>query len=566
MDIERDKYILKQIEERGLTEDKNIQMYSDYIVGTIAEYGRDSASEFVSEMKKLREALLRSLSYTDDLERAQELYWQTEFFLAPYNFESYLMYMEKDRKFEKKFYAPRRNPLRKAVQDLQDLEDGKYKFYGLSLPPRVGKSTTGCFFLSWIMGKRPDSHNAMAGHSGILANGFYNEILNIVTSADYHFLEIFPSATIQKKNADLKEINLGNPDRFATMTCRGIDGTWTGEVDISADGYLYCDDMVKDRMESLSPSRLDSKYQSYLNVLTDRKNDGSREIQIGTRWNVLDPLGRIEEQFKHDKRYFFRKIPALNEKGESNFQYPVKGFSTEYFEEVKERLDPNEWMAKYMQKPFIREGLLFPEDELRFFNGVLPEGEYSVVSACDVAWGGGDSLSMPIGYQYDNGDIYIVDWVFNSGAKEETMPLVTGHIMKHKVSQINFEADNGGAMYSSEIDNRLRSHNYMCSITSTTADRRTKKRDKIIRYSGEIKRSCIFLADNADIKYAAQSDDKKTKRYYRSQEYENAMAELCMFVTTGKNEHDDAPDGITQLVQFAIGNLEPEAEVYQRWF
>lgn len=36
---------------------------------------------------------------------------------------------------------------------------------------------------------------------------------------------------------------------------------------------------------------------------------------------------------------------------------------------MREKLDKAEWMAKFMQKPYVREGLLFPDNELRFFNG-----------------------------------------------------------------------------------------------------------------------------------------------------------------------------------------------------
>lgn len=188
-----------------------------------------------------------------------DLYNQCLLFEAPHLFESYLLYMEKNRPLKKCFYLPRRKTLHIVVQDLQDLEDGKLDFLGVSLPPRVGKSTLCIFFLSWIMGKRPDSHNAMSGHSGILADGFYNEILNLITSPEYTFSEIFPGVKIESKSAEKKEINLNTPSRFSTLTCRGIDGTWTGAVDISSDGYLYVDDLVRDRTESLSPTRLEEQ-------------------------------------------------------------------------------------------------------------------------------------------------------------------------------------------------------------------------------------------------------------------------------------------------------------------
>ena len=497
--------------------------------------------------KAVRDYAMKVSKYTHEMAAYQaqvtgsgdsdDLYWKLLLLESPWEFESFLYYMEKNRPLHKQFYKPREKTLHVLTEELQALEDGKYKFLGISLPPRVGKSTLCIFFLSWIMGKRPNSHNAMSGHSGILADGFYGEILNLIGTEEYTWNEIFRGIRIQKKSADKKEINLDRPDRFATLTCRGIDGTWTGSVDISADGYLYVDDLVRDRMESLSPTRLESRYQDYLNVLVDRKNDGSKELMVGTMWNVLDPINRVKTDKKNDPMYHFVRIPALNENNESNFDYQCGvGFSTEYFKEVKSRLDNNEWMAKYQQKPYVREGLLFPEDELQYYNGVLPEGDSRVVAAVDVAWGGGDSLSMPIGREYEDGSVYIFDWVFSKGKKEETLPIVTGQIMNNEIRQIRFEGNTGGDLYAQYINERLQEHNYKCSCTSKKAPSRISKIEKIIAYSGDIKRKYHFLSEE-----------------YRNADYQAAMEELCMFVTVGKNEHDDAADGITQLEMFIEG-------------
>lgn len=460
-----------------------------------------------------------------------ELYWSVLLWEAPELFESYILYMERNRPFDKKFYAPRQDTLHIVAKDLQDLEERVIEFYGLSMPSRVGKSTMCIFFMSWIMGKRPNSHNAMGGHSGKLAKGFYGELLNLINTKEYTFNEIFPLSKLQKQSADDFEINLDKPDRFATMTCRGIEGTWTGAVDISDDGYLYVDDLVRDRQHSLSPSRLEGTYQEYLNKMVDRKNDGARELMVGTRWNLYDPLGKIEKENRDDPLYRFRKIPALNDDDESNFDYKVKGFSTKYYLDMKRRLDPNEWEAKFMQKPFLREGIVFAEDELRYYNGILPEGGFvKNVSACDVAWGGGDSLSMPVGAEYENGDVYIFDWIFNKGPKEVTLPLVVGRIMGNKIQTINFEANNGGEMYEYYVSERLKEHKYPCSCTNSKAPGKLAKKEKINQYAGDVKRNFIFL-------------DPK----HQSKEYKEAMEEFTTFVYIGDNDHDDAADGITQL-------------------
>lgn len=471
-----------------------------------------------------------------------QLYWQAMKFEAPHRFESFLLYMEKNRSPKKRFYQPRAKTLHVVVEDLQDLEDGLIEFYGLSLPPRVGKSTVCIFFLAWCAGRHPDLHNAMGGHSGILAKGFYKEFLNLITSPEYTYNEIFPNITLESKSSDEYTVNLNDPDRFATLTCRGIDGTWTGAVDISAGGYLYVDDLIRDRTESLSPIRLENRYQDYLNVMVDRKNDGAKELMVGTRWCVADPLGRNEEKFKGNPKARFRKIPALNEKDESNFNYDYGiGFSTEYYKNLRDRLDKNEWMAKYQQRPFIREGLIFPIDELEYYDGVLPDGDCLTAAACDVAWGGGDSLSMPFGKLFgsaDDGPIYIPDWIFNKGDKYVTKPLVVAKTMQQKPNMVRFEANNGGDEYAEDVDRLLREQGFKTNISWARASNQVGKMAKIIQYAPDIKRRFRFL-----------------KPELQSDEYKDAMEELGMLTQVGKNEHEDSADGLVQLFQLFDGGM-----------
>lgn len=490
----------------------------------------------------IKECCTWAIQNSIEVLQMDDLYWKTLKAEAPYHFESFLFYMEKNRRPEKKFYEPRMRTLKIVVDDLQDLEDGKLDFYGLSLPPRVGKSTLCIFFLTWVIGRHPESHNAMSGHSGILADRFYNDVFKLTQNEEYTFKEIFPDIDLANKSSEKNELYFSPTEAFATLTCRGIDGTWTGAVDISSDGYLYVDDMVRDRTESLRPIRLENRYQDYLNVLVDRKNDGSKELMVGTRWNVYDPLGRVETENANNPRYRFRKIPALNENDESNFQYDYgKGFSTEYYRKMRDRLDKNEWMAKYQQRPFIREGLLFPLDELNYYNGVLPDGDCITAAACDVAWGGGDSLSMPFGKLFgsvDDGPIYIPDWIFNKGDKYVTKPLVVAKTLQHKPNMERFEANNGGDEYAEDIDRLLREQGFKTNISWAKASNQVGKMAKIIQYAPDIKRRCYFL--NPDL---------------QSQEYKEAMEELGIIVQVGKNEHEDSADGLVQLMQLVDSGM-----------
>lgn len=459
--------------------------------------------------------------------------------LARDYFEYFLFYVEWDRQSSKKFYPPRRKVLKPLVDALQNLSDKKIKFLGISLPPRVGKSTLCVFFMTWHMGRYPDTANVASGHSDKLTDSFFRELLSIMTDADtYHWAEIFPESPVVNTSAKNESIDLVREKRFPTITCRSVGGTLTGAVEIGEDGILYCDDLVEDLEESLNPDRLQAKYDAYLNQLKDRKKDGAVELMVGTRWNVLDPLGRIHDMYADDPAYRFIVIPALNEQDESNFDYNYGvGFSTAYYHDMRANIDRATWWAKYMGSPYVREGLLFPAEELQYYNGVLPDGEPDrIVAACDVAWGGGDYLSMPVCYCY--GDAwYIHDVVFSNLDKTVTQPLVEGKLSQHLPHSAVFEANNGGHEYCSTIDTRLREKNVRLNLTSRPAPTKTSKIARIVKVAPEI-RKMFFIQPK-----------------YASQEYRAFLNQVCTFVITGKNEHDDAPDSLAMLVDAISSNF-----------
>lgn len=410
-------------------------------------------------------------------------------------------------------------------------------------------STLCIFFMTFVMGHRPDVASVMSGHSDKLTDGFYREILSILSDPEtYQWGAIFPGVQVVSNSAKNETIDLNTVKRFPTMTCRSVSGTLTGAVEIGTGGVLYCDDLIADLEESLNPIRLQNKYDAYLNQLKDRKKLGALELMVGTRWNVFDPLGRIQQQYADNPRYRFRVIPALNENDESNFNYKYDlGFDTEYYHDMRESIDAATWWAKYMGQPYVREGLLFPPDELLYYNGVLPDGEPDrIVAVCDVAWGGGDSLSLPIAYVYGE-DVYIHDVVFNTGDKEVTRPAVVAKLKQHHPHMVRFEANNGGDEYKDKVDELLRAEGVRINLSAKKAATTQSKLARIIQYAPEIKRFYFI-------------DEK-----HRSKEYRAFMNELTLFVQTGKNPHDDAPDSLGMLVDF-MDKGQKLATVFKRPF
>lgn len=526
------------------------QVYEDWFQAvvnlrdTLPQDKRFDAYKYSGELRSVCAAMMGKMKTGEDVAKVYDIIGRTYLFEAKDVFDSYCIYLEWNRSPEKKFYQPRRKVLLMLVRDLEDLFFHRVEFLGVSQPPRTGKSTLCIFFITWLMGNRPDVASVMSGHSDKLTNGFYGEVLSIITDpVTYNWGKIFPDVQLVDKSAKDESVDLNRKKRFPTLTCRSIGGTLTGAVEIGEGGVLYSDDLIEDLEESLNVERLNNKYDAYLNQLKDRKKQGALELMVGTRWNVLDPLGRIQNQYADNPKYRFRVIPAVDENGHSNFNYDYGvGFDDAYYADMKASIDDATWWAKYMGKPYVREGLLFPADELRYFNGVLPDGEPDrKLMVMDIAWGGGDFTACPIAYVYGDA-VFIPDLVFNNGDKTVTRPEVVGKIIQHKINVVRGEANNGGDEYCDVVDSQLRQQGYHCSVRSQRAPSGQSKLSRIIQYAPDIKRF-YFL------------DEK-----HQSKEYKAFMEQVTMFTQLGKVPHDDAPDSLAQLADElynGISKIEP---------
>ena len=417
-------------------------------------------------------------------------------------------------------------PIEPAEGNCISVEGGMYLVGKQMIPTH--NSTLGIFFLSWQMGKYPHMPNLASAHSDKLTRSFYDGVLSIITDPEYLWADVFPLVQLVGTNAKDEAIDLEKPKRFKSLTCRSIDGSLTGAT--RCERILYADDLVSGIEEALNKDRLESLWNKYTNDLKSRKKLGCKEVHIATRWSVHDPIGKLEQQYGDDPRARFLALPALDENEESNFNYGNKvGFDTAYFLDMKANLDDVSWRCLFQNEPIEREGLLFPDDELSYYNGVLPEGDPVKYFVCDVAWGGGDALSSPFGYRYPDGSVYIPDVIYDKGDKDVTRPIVVGKLKHHMPVYNRFEANNGGDEYADTVDDLLRKQGVRLNITHRKAPANTAKLSRIIQAAPDIKRF-YFL-------------DKK----HRTKEYQAFMKDLTGFMQTGKNKNDDAPDSLAML-------------------
>ena len=90
--------------------------------------------------KQIRAAANRMIADGVEVEKMYDLYYRTHLFDAPHFFDSFCIYIEKNRPVEKQFYLPRRKQLLPCAEALQELEEGKLELLGISEPPGVGKA------------------------------------------------------------------------------------------------------------------------------------------------------------------------------------------------------------------------------------------------------------------------------------------------------------------------------------------------------------------------------------------------------------------------------------------
>jgi predicted phage terminase large subunit-like protein len=473
---------------------------------------------------------------------------------------SYLIALEWHRAAKDRFYQPRMSVLREAIDSITDMMvNDRYDIVLWSEPPRTGKTTGGLFATSWLIGRRPADPILMTGYAEKITKMFYAGLNEIYEDPEYAYHEIFPQLNLVNSSANDLTLDFRSDGKSATrkyksVTCRAIDGSLTGATE--ARQLLYCDDLVRDIEEALNPNRLTMLRDKMVTNVYSRKKEGCKELHIGTRWSVHDPLGWVETQNADNPRCKVIRIPALDpESDESNFDYPYGvGFSTEYYHDLRKREDDVTWQCVYQQQPIEREGLLFPMEDLRFTYAIPPGEPDDIFAFGDVAFGGGDYLSVPIAAQWGDDAPIIIDWVFNNSHYKVTEPIVAGRLIARNVRRALFEANNGGEFYANDIDKLLKEQGYKIHLVSQRAPSNKSKETRIIQHSPAI-RDFVFLHPTAK---------DENDRPLAPAEYRLAIQHLTTYTQSGKNMHDDAPDSLAGLAAMMRTNLNATATVYDR--
>lgn len=489
-----------------------------------------------------------------DPENMLELYYKTHLFDAPHFFDSFCIYIEKDRAREKQFYLPRRKQLLKCSEGIQKLEDGDLHTLAISLAPGVGKTTLAEFGLAWTCGRNPFLANLIGSHNNAFLSGVYGEMLRIFDPlGEYKWSDVFPGLSVIATNAKDLMIGIGynksDDMRFKTLQCGGsLFSQLAGRV--RASNWLYLDDPVDGIETAMNRERLDKLWQT---VYTDffQRGIGNRvkRLIIGTRWSLVDPIGRLEEFYADDPHAMFIREPVLDENDESRFDYPFGlGYDTATLLKQRDMMDDPSWLAIYQQQPIEREGVLYDSSELkRYFD--LPDKEPDAVLAiCDTKEQGADYCVCPVFYQYGN-DFYMDTIICDNGKVEIVQERVAKLLVDRGVKQCRIESNRGGTIFAQNVEKRVKELGGMTSITTKWTQ--TNKETRIQTNSALVKEHVLF---------------KDESLYAKDKEYRDAMIQLTTYSMMGKNKHDDVPDALSMFVDWQMSSRSNIAVVMKRPF
>jgi predicted phage terminase large subunit-like protein len=545
---------------KGKTEDdpRNYGLFNDYL-SVLREAVKSDPKEsicFIRDIQRKSGLALRGSQTEFEAKQWHDLNKETYSIAAQFDFNSYLIFLEWERKPPERFYLPRISIMRKVVAAMQRLVDDELDELFLSMPPRVGKTTILMFFVTWLIGRDSEASNLYSAYSDIITSSFYSGVLEVLRDpVTYAWDKVFPDCKIVATNAKDETLNIDRNKRYPSLTCRSLYGTLNGACDCN--GLLISDDLIGGIEEALNKDRLIAAWSKVDNNLIPRAKEQAKILWCGTRWSIADPAGLRMDLLRTDSRFANRRyeiinLPALDKDDHSNFNYQYGvGFSDEFYIQRRASFEHNNdmasWLAQYQGEPVERSGALFEPDDMRFYNGELPQdGLVRVFMAVDPAFGGGDFTAAPICYEYEDGTIYVVDVVYSDGDKTITQPLICEKIDKWGVQACQFEATRTTASYHERIDEMLRERGNRINIISRAAPNNVAKEVRIKDKAPQI-REFFFLEPS-----------KRTK------EYEMFMQNVYSFKINGKNKHDDSVDSLAQAVDMITRTSVPTVVIGKR--
>jgi len=431
---------------------------------------------------------------------------------------------------------------------LDKFANGEIKNLMIFMPPQHGKSELCSRRLpAKLLGNNPNLRIALVSYNHSFASKFNRDVQRIIDSTEYK--KIYPDTKLTTKGVKTEGTWIRNSEEFEVVNYRGsfitigVGGGLTGRpVDIG-----IIDDPYKDASDAWSPTVRQNVQEWYDTVFKTRLHNDSQQLITLTRWHPDDLAGTILK--REPEEWSVVIFPAIKiglpteedprEEGTALWEskHSLKRLLT-----IKKQ-NPHVFGSLYQQNPKPAEGLLFPMESLNIFTMADIENKQSsgIAAVIDLADRGIDFYCMLVASIIDK-KVYIIDCIFTQSPVDVTEPLTISMLDKYDVQKCRIESNGAGEVYCRSLKNKCREQGIHPRFDPifTTANKETK----ILLASGQVKENLYFRSD-----------------YSHNSDYAKFMDNLTGYVMQGKNEHDDAPDTVSMLVDMILKSYKHRTDI-----
>lgn len=421
------------------------------------------------------------------------------------------------------FYNEAHGFLEGLCEEIQDFLSSSDRVLIINMPPRHGKSRTAGLATQWILGRDPSAKVMTGSYNEDLSTTFSQTVRDSIgeVKADPDkivYSDIFPGVHIKRGDGAAKRWSLEGHHANYLATSPGGTATGFGAT------VMIIDDLIKNAQEANNAHVRDNHWAWFTDTMLSRLEKGGKIIIIMTRWHSEDLAGKAIKLFKERGwavRTYIRQ--ALQPDGSMLCEAVLdrKGY-----EELSRIISPEIVSANYQQIPIDLKGRLYsgfktyrePPEFIKRWNytDTADEGADYLCSFC---WG-----------ETRQHEAYILDVLYTKAPMEETEPATAKILAENGIHHARIESNNGGRGFARSVRREM---------------------EEKLHTNG-----CV-------IKWFHQSKNKEARiltgatwaleHIYFPEGWENRWPELydalMRYQREGKNEHDDAPDALTGIVE-----------------
>lgn len=446
----------------------------------------------------------------------------------------------------------------------------------MNIPPRHGKSYNLQEFEQWYLAKDKEGSVITVSYNDIISGRFSANVRDGIdaTKIDKNitvFSDIFPNVKI--KPGDAAKNLWALVGRFFSYLGTGFGGTITG---------IGCklgviDDPVKNSREAFSDNVLQGQFDWYTDTFISRIEEGGYQIINMTRWSTKDLCGRVLEEepgewyvlcypacLNADKIYKVEECRNSRDLDSCQYcdYYPCDYYDGEKLDEegniigtmlCPELLSFTSWNnkrkimskpifeANYQQKPVDVTNGLYAMGFKTYDPAALDRDSFErMCSYTDTADEGSDFLCS-ICFGVIDEYAYLTDVYYTDEGMENTEPETARRMKQQKVKEALVESNNGGRGFARNVIRILKDWGWKITRVTWFHQSRNKKA-RILSNATNVCEQVIMPEDW----------DKRWPEFHNH---------VITYQRKGKNEHDDAEDCLTGVVEMVNGEVNVKKKV-----